>query len=145
MINETQKIYELISEDIPEINKALEAHDPNFDKEMWNNNLKVRYSMFLPDIINLIEKNVRPSYSYTERLSLLREKLLHWISKNGNEIKKSNKNINNISKIVFDSKIIFDIQKVRFVDPKLLYLIDESIIYIRKEDEQSKQIALYKI
>lgn len=138
---EKDKIFNNIQCDIKRIDNQLA--DRNGSEQLWDE-LKIKYSMILPDIIKHVKEKSKmdaflQGYDYRPELKQLKTALLTWILKNEDEITIKNECINNESKDLICKKLPTSTEEV------INNLVIESKIYISKNKYSEKIVGVEKL
>lgn len=135
------KMFNLIQKDIGKIEQQL--NNRNGSQELWND-LQVRYSMILSDLVKHVKVGgkiaaVGQEFDYRPELKKLKTALLTWIMMNEDKLELSKENIDNEAK-----DLLNEVQQ-ESIESELRSLIMESKLYILKKDFTEKKIGLDKI
>ncbi|WP_029451021.1 hypothetical protein [Clostridium algidicarnis] len=135
------KMFNLIQEDIGKIEQQL--NNRNGSQELWND-LQVRYSMILSDLVKHVKVGgkiaaVGQEFDYRPELKKLKTALLTWIMMNEDKLELSKENIDN------EAKDLLNEVPQESIESELRSLIMESKLYILKKDFTEKKIGIDKI
>jgi len=133
MGNITQKIYEEIKKDLPEIEKGLKAKKGS--QKLWRQ-LRSKYSVLVPEIAEKVRESGKISmggseFDYRPELEQLKEVILAYLIINPIDEQSDDG-------VISDAKKLLHHNFPSSVDDIILEKIEESKIYIRSNDTDKK-------
>lgn len=136
-----QKIYEMISTDIPLIEEQMK--DKVGSSILWDK-LKTKYDIILPEISKVVKVGGKVSslgteFDFRPELKKLKEALTTWIWINEDHLSINFSNVNNLAKIQIENR------KIVSSEQELNNLLSESMVYILKNKFREKRIGLEKM
>lgn len=136
----TSKIYETMQDDIERIDDQLKSISGSYN--LWDE-LRVKYEMIFPDLKEILNRgggkvSFSGEFDYRPELKRVKSALLTKLLLS--EVDSSvNLSMTNDAKIILENKVEIT------TDEKLNELLEESMLYIRKNRNSEKQIGLEKI